>query len=77
MNIEPNAEPRRDRKDTVELPLRVTVNLQRIDAADQIGAVANRRVKQVGTPGQRITPLCANATICTVTLWRPGARAAS
>ena len=47
VNIEPNAVPRRDRKDTVELPLRVTVNLQRIDAADQIGAVANRRVEQV------------------------------
>jgi hypothetical protein len=47
MNVEPNAAPRRDREDTVELPLRVAVNLQRIDAADQIGAVANRRIKQV------------------------------
>jgi hypothetical protein len=41
MNVEPNAAPRRDREDTVELPLRVAVNLQRIDATDQIGAVAN------------------------------------
>src|SRR6202008_5052669 len=47
VNVEPNAVPRRDREDTVELPLRVTVNLQRIDASDQIGAIANRRVEQV------------------------------
>jgi hypothetical protein len=33
--------PRRDREDTVELPLRVAVNLQWIDATDEIGAVAN------------------------------------
>jgi hypothetical protein len=35
------------RKDAVELPFRVAVNLQRIDAADQIGAVANGSVEQV------------------------------
>jgi len=39
--------PRRDREDTVELPLRVAVNLQRIDATDEIGAVANGRIEQV------------------------------
>src|ERR1700730_5924604 len=47
MNVEPNAAPRSDREDAVELPLRVAVNLQRIDAADEIGAVANGRIEQV------------------------------
>src|SRR6476659_10921290 len=44
------AQPDHDRRydeDTVELPLRVPVNLQRIDATDQIGAVANGRIEQV------------------------------
>ena len=47
MNVEPDAVPRCDREDTVELPLRVAVNLQRIDAANQIGAIANGRIEQV------------------------------
>src|SRR5207247_10469483 len=47
VDVKPDAVPRRDREDAVELPFRVAVNLQRIDAADQISAVANRRVEQV------------------------------
>ena len=47
VNVEPDAVPRRDREDAVELPLRVAVNLQRIDATDQIGAVADGRIEQV------------------------------
>src|SRR5690349_2941333 len=47
VNVEPNAVPRRDREDTVELSFRVAVDLQRIDAAHQIGAVADGRVEQV------------------------------
>src|ERR1700730_7511564 len=35
-NIEPDAVPRRDREDAVELPFRVAVDLQGIDAADQV-----------------------------------------
>jgi hypothetical protein len=34
-------------ENTIELPFRVAVNLQRIDAADQIGVVANGSVEQV------------------------------
>src|SRR5215831_8604091 len=37
----------RDRKDAVSLPFGVTVDLQRIDATYQIGAVADSRIEQV------------------------------
>ena len=36
-----------DREDAVQLALRVAIDFQRIDAADQIGAVAHRRVEQI------------------------------
>ena len=47
VDVEPDTVPCRDRENAVELPFGVAVDLQRIDAADQIGAVANGRVEQV------------------------------
>ena len=47
VDVEPDPMPCRDREDAVELPFGVAVDLQRIDAADQIGAVADGRVEQV------------------------------
>ncbi len=40
-----------DREDAVELTLRVAIDLQGVDAADQIGAVPHRRVEQVEDAG--------------------------
>ncbi len=51
VDVEPDPVPCRDREDAVELPLRVAIDLQRVDAADQIGALAHRRVEQVEDAG--------------------------
>ena len=47
VDVEPDSVPRRDREDAVELSLGIAIDFQRIDAADQIGAVADGRVEQV------------------------------
>ena len=47
VDVEPDPVPCRDREDAVELPFGVTIDFQRIDPADQICAVADRRIKQV------------------------------
>ena len=53
VDVEPDTMPCGDRKDAVELPLRVAIDFQGVDAADQIGAAAHRRVER--TPGQRMS----------------------
>src|SRR4029077_7106026 len=47
MDVESDAVPCRYREDAVELPLGIAIDFQRIDAADQIGAVADSRIKQL------------------------------
>src|SRR5580704_10746263 len=47
MDIEPDAMPRSDGKDAVELPLRVAVDFQGVYAANQVGAGADRRFEEV------------------------------
>jgi hypothetical protein len=59
VNVEPDTVPCRDGKDAVELTpcssqgqaLGIAIDLQRVDAADQIGAAAHRRVEQVEDVG--------------------------
>src|SRR6266851_7489285 len=51
MDVEPDPVPCGDREDAVELTFRIAVDLQGVDAADQIGALAHRRVEQVEDTG--------------------------
>lgn len=48
---QPDAMPCGDRKDAVELAVRVVIDLQGVDAADQSGALAYRRVEQIEDRG--------------------------
>ena len=47
VDVEPGPVPRRHREDAVQLALGIAIDFQRIDAADQIGPVADGRIKQV------------------------------
>lgn len=47
VDVEPDAAPHRDREDAIELALGVAVDFKRVEAADEIGAIAHRQVEQV------------------------------
>jgi hypothetical protein len=51
VDVEPDAMVRGDREDAVELALRIAIDLQGVDAADEIGALAHRRIEQVEDAG--------------------------